>query len=407
MKIAYRKQRREQGSFMMFALFFGVLLTITLGSYLVMIGAQHKSVVRSERWNSTLTLAEAGVEEALAQMNASPNDFSANNWGTSGGNYGPVTRTLGTGSYGVSIVPGSVATIYSTGYVTVPITGNILSRKVKVTAQNQPLINVPLGAVGNINMNGNSVATDSWNSHNPNLSNNGAYDSTKTSSNGSVASVQGIVNIGQHTIDGNLYLGPTASYASGTNQVTGQIYSDYNVQFPDAVLPAVSWLPAVAVSGAYDFTVSGNYLVTDSKNITVEPGVTVNLKLTATSFSPSTITVNGGLTNSGTLTMYQVSGTASIGGNSAPNVTRPQNFYYYGLPGVTSITFSGTSDFIGVIYAPEASLTLNGGGHGTGLEGAAIVNTVTLNGKYDFHYDESLATNGPTRGFIATSWQEL
>jgi hypothetical protein len=30
-----------------------------------------------------------------------------------------------------------------------------------------------------------------------------------------------------------------------------------------------------------------------------------------------------------------------------------------------------------------------------------------LNGHYDFHYDESLATNGPTRGFIATSWQEL
>jgi hypothetical protein len=407
MKIAYQKQRRQQGSFMMFALFFGVILTITLGSYLVMVSTQDKSVVRSEHWNSSLTLAEAGVEEALAQMNASPNDFSANNWGMSGGNYGPVTRTMGTGSYGVAIVPGSIPTIYSTGYVTVPITGTILSRKVKVTAQNQPLINVPLGAVGNINMNGNSAATDSWNSHDPNLSNNGAYTSSKTSTNGSVASVDGIVNIGNHTIEGNLYLGPTATYTSGSNQVTGTIYSDYNVQFPDAVLPTVSWLPAVAVSGAYDFTVSGNYVVTDSKNITVEPGVTVTLKLTATSFNPSSITINGGLTNSGTLTMYQVSGTASMSGNSAPNVTRPQNFYYYGLPGVTSITLSGNSTFIGVIYAPEASLTLNGGGNSNNLEGAAIINTVTLNGHYDFHYDESLATNGPSRGFIATSWQEL
>ena len=407
MKIAYQKQRRQQGSFMMFALFLGVILTITLGSYLVMISTQDRSVVRSEHWNSTLTLAEAGVEEALAQMNASPNDFSVNNWGMSGGNYGPVTRILGTGSYGVGIVPGSIPTIYSTGYVTVPITGAILSRKVKVTAQTEALINVPLGAVGNINMNGNSVATDSWNSHDPNLSNNGAYTSSKTSTNGSVASVQGIVNIGQHTIDGNLYLGPTATYTSGSNQVTGTIYNDYNVQFPNAVLPTASWLPAVAVSGAYDFTVSGNYVVTDSKNITVEPGVTVTLKLTATSFNPSSITVNGGLTNSGTLTMYQVSGTASMSGNSAPGVTRPQNFYYYGLPGVTSVTLGGNSTFIGVIYAPEASLTLNGGGNANNLEGAAIVNTVTLNGHYDFHYDESLATNGPSRGFIATSWQEL
>ena len=96
-----------------------------------------------------------------------------------------------------------------------------------------------------------------------------------------------------------------------------------------------------------------------------------------------------------------------MSGNSAPGVTRPQNFYYYGLPGVTSITLGGNSTYIGVIYAPEASLTLNGGGNANNLEGAAIVGSVTLNGKYDFHYDESLATNGPSRGFIATSWQEL
>jgi hypothetical protein len=68
---------------------------------------------------------------------------------------------------------------------------------------------------------------------------------------------------------------------------------------------------------------------------------------------------------------------------------------------------SGTSSFIGAIYAPEAVLTLNGGGNSNNLMGAAIVKQVTLNGHYDFHYDEALASWGPAKSFTANSWQEL
>ena len=62
---------------------------------------------------------------------------------------------------------------------------------------------------------------------------------------------------------------------------------------------------------------------------------------------------------------------------------------------------------IGAIYAPEAVLTLNGGGNNSNLQGAAIVKSVTLNGHYDFHYDEALASWGPAKSFTANSWQEL
>jgi len=78
-----------------------------------------------------------------------------------------------------------------------------------------------------------------------------------------------------------------------------------------------------------------------------------------------------------------------------------------GLPAVTGITLSGTSSFVGAIYSPEASLTLNGGGNANNLIGSAVVNTVTLNGHYDFHYDTALATNGWNRGFVINQWQEL
>ncbi|HKW29366.1 MAG TPA: collagen-binding domain-containing protein, partial [Verrucomicrobiae bacterium] len=118
-------------------------------------------------------------------------------------------------------------------------------------------------------------------------------------------------------------------------------------------------------------------------------------------------------TNSATLVIYHdptsPGGSMTLGGNSSGGAigNRPQNFLYFGLPNVASITLSGTSDFVGAIYAPTASLTLNGGGHGNNLMGSAIVNQVTLNGHYDFHYDESLANYGPPRGFIPITWQEL
>ena len=410
MKIQCQKQSRKQGSALVITLILGVILLVTLSSYLMLISSQKDLVTRSQGWNAALTMAEAGVEEALAQMNASPNDFSANSWGVSGGVYGPMAHNLIGGNYSVAIVGAATPTVYSTGYVTVPISGNKIFRQVKVTTLKLGLINVAFGAVNSIQFNGNGVFSDSWNSHDPNLSTGGQYDSNKTSTNGSVASLDGLVNIGNHTINGNLYLGPTASYRSGANQILGTIYTDYNVQFPDVVLPTASWLSAPTAAGVHTFTTSGSYTVNDNFPMVINTGVTVTLNVTKSgSFSPSSVQIHGGTTNSGTAYLYLNGPTSvSIAGNTAIDASnRPENLYYYGLPTLNSITFSGNSTFVGVIYSPEAALTLNGGGNNSGLIGASITGSVTMNGHYDFHYDESLATNGPSRGFVINSWQEL
>jgi choice-of-anchor A domain-containing protein len=97
-----------------------------------------------------------------------------------------------------------------------------------------------------------------------------------------------------------------------------------------------------------------------------------------------------------------------LSGNSSGGASgnRPENLYVYGLQGVTSITLSGNSSFVGAIYAPEAVLTLNGGGAANNLIGAAVVNSVTLNGHYDFHYDTYLGGN-QNSSYVVASWQEL
>ncbi len=412
MKIIHPYQKHEQGTVLLVTLTLGVILLIAAVSYLKLVGTQKTVITRSQTWNAALTMAEAGVEEAMAQINASPTNFSANSWTKSGINYGPVTRSLIGGSYSVSISGDTAPVIYATGYATVPITGDKIARAVSVTtAQPQSVFNVAFAAaVNNIRFNGNGIATDSWNSHTTNYSTNGHYDPNKTRKNGNVASVQGLVDIGNHTIQGNLYLGPTASYAGG-GTITGTLYNDFNVKFDAVQLPAGApgWNIATTTNGNYDFKVSGNYTINQNQPIIVEAGVTVTLNVRSTTFDPSSLKIYGGAANSGTAIFYFNGPTsATIHGNEDVNPSgRPENLYYYGLGSLTSLTFGGNSDFVGVIYAPNATLTLNGGGNNIGLIGSAVVNSITMNGHYNFHYDESLANIGVSRGFIATSWQEL
>lgn len=97
-----------------------------------------------------------------------------------------------------------------------------------------------------------------------------------------------------------------------------------------------------------------------------------------------------------------------MSGNVTVDSGRARNFYYYGLPGVSNITYGGNSSFIGVIYAPEATLTLNGGGNNNGIVGASLTKSImAMNGHYNFHFDEDLLSSGPIRAYIVTSWHEL
>jgi hypothetical protein len=109
-----------------------------------------------------------------------------------------------------------------------------------------------------------------------------------------------------------------------------------------------------------------------------------------------------------TLKLYVGGSSGSIAGNGVVNPGIPMNFIYYGLPGNTSLSYSGNGTFTGVIYAPNADFTLNGGGNSTyDFVGASISKTVSMNGHFNFHYDEALAKYGPKRGFVVTSWNEM
>jgi hypothetical protein len=131
-------------------------------------------------------------------------------------------------------------TIYSTGYVRVPDLSATLARVIRVLTTNVPLFNVAIAGRTNIDMNGNGLSTDSFNSSLTNLSTNGRYDSAKTSTNGDVAVLYGTLDLGNHTVAGDAYLGPTVTLSGSPSQISGGIANDYNYDYPDVVAPDTS-----------------------------------------------------------------------------------------------------------------------------------------------------------------------
>src|SRR5947208_12501464 len=104
MQTSFPPNRDQSGSILFVTLILTILLGITLGSYLYWVRTQNLLVVESQAWNYALTIAEAGIEEGMAQINVSvgtpsPLDYSAsirsgaNLWSDAGSGTGPFSKT--------------------------------------------------------------------------------------------------------------------------------------------------------------------------------------------------------------------------------------------------------------------------------------------------------------------------
>lgn len=263
-----------------------------------------------------------------------------------------------------------------------------------------PLFQYALAARGNINLVGSYKVTDSFNSGVADSSTNGQYDPTKADTNGNVASVEGLVYISSETIGGNLLLGPTAGFASGTNQVLGSIQTDQNISFPDVVVTNAVWVAPANINGTNVIPVTGYYFINNSLPINVPAGVTAAIIVSTTNFFTLNIQIHGGTTNSGTAYVFLDTPNATIWANTASDASNEaKNLCIFGLPHLTNfiVTSTVTHDFFGVIYAPSATATLDAGGTVRNFSGSCIAKSVSLNGNWFLHFDEDLLNSGPFR----------
>jgi hypothetical protein len=112
---------------------------------------------------------------------------------------------------------------------------------------------------------------------------------------------------------------------------------------------------------------------------------------------------------SGKLRLYSGGTDLTIGGNGIINAGGyADHLMVYAALSVTSITLNGNGEFTGVLVAPNANIRMNGGGHADNdFIGSLMVNSVTMNGHFKFHYDEALSRLGGSSRFLITSWDEI
>ena len=259
--------RKESGALLLpLAIMTAVVIGVGLASYMELSSQAYIYTNRSLAWNQSMVLIDAGSEEAIAHLNANSSNLGADGWGLTNGAY-QKTRKMDGGYYHVTISNTSPPVVYVDGYSEIPLQTNYSKRTARIGITT--LSPFPKGMIAqeDINMNGNNVATDSFDSADPVYSTGGLYDAAKAKDNGDVATNSGLVNslnVGNADIKGRVSTGPGGSVAIGPNGVVGDAawhaggnrgiqpgYSsdDMNVAYQEIQSPYASGMTPVGVSG--------------------------------------------------------------------------------------------------------------------------------------------------------------
>lgn len=420
------RPKSNQGQVLVAALVIGLVLGLSLMAYLSWASTQNRLIMRSQSWNSALTLVEAGLEEALTHLKYVDTNLNQHGWTLSGSRYAK-SRALGEERYTVEIEDRRNPNIISEGFVPAPLGGDsMISRKVLVSTTNNPVFHSAFVADQRIDLNGNKLRIDSFDSADPNASTGGKYDITKAKDNGDVAINQGIVDgldVGNAEIYGKVYTGPGGSVSIGSKGAVGSTAwhnagktglepgwsgNDFNQPLEPVPGPTVGLPPVGGLVGTVNYSyilssgtwrvsqLSGSVLVTGNATLIVDD--TVDITGTDSIVIAPTASLN----------LYAYGGTVKLGGAGVSNQSNDASrFALYGGAKTSDIILNGSVNFNGVIYAPSADIKIGGGGGADiNFVGAGVGKSITLIGHVNAHYDESLK-NKFFRGYVITSWTEL
>jgi hypothetical protein len=417
--------RKNSGSTLLVCVFIASIIAVALVAYLRLIASQDVSAARSTGWNAAMPVLEAGIEEAMAHLNVNRGNLNSAGWTVaSGGNYS-MQRNWGDGYYRVTISTNKLPTITSTGFIRVPASTNYVSRTVSVIASNSPGAGIQVKNF--VDLNGNSVVIDSFDSTSSLYSSNGIYAISKRTANARVNCNAGIVNsvnVGNADIWGSVATGPGGTVYTGANGSVGDldwhnagstgvqpgaVTDNAAVVVPDPPPPPTGLflppLPGLVGLKLYPY-VLGNAVYQITGKLSSSAYVSGNATLIVTgdvSFSGSDSLI---IAPGASLKLYCY-GNVKFGGGTIENLGGfAKDLIIYGMPTCASIDFSGGTSFTGQVLAPNADVV--GGGGGSQIMnyiGSLQAKSFTMNGKFQFHYDESLGNNGAA--YVIISWNEL
>lgn len=371
--------------------------------------------------NAALNLAEAGIEEALYAINHKA--WSEQNWKSGNGSNIKAKSfdevDLGSGATGGYVVrvedyDSFTPTVIVEGEVR--FSGRKISKQLRAKMRRRALFANGLTSRDTIKLSGNRVYIASYRSS---LGEGIEFD------NGSVASVQVIeaVDLGNATIVGWVATGgampdwgPNARlYGFDSDSTNGvdeeRISLDFSSSFPDVEIPDTG-LPPISYGGQDSIGQPNvhEYYSADSINLSGRNSLTINGDVTLivdNNFSISgqaEVIVESGAS----LTLY-VAGDMDISGRGMANKSGfPERLKIFGSSaGEQAFSISGNGNLYSAIYAPNADVSINGGGAFGQVRGAIVGKDITMNGNTEFYYDEDLEALFSDDRYAMSSWQEL
>lgn len=255
---------------------------------------------------------------------------------------------------------------------------------------------------------GNIFETDSYDSFDPAHSTNGFYDATTRKAGGNLC-VSSLLAQASPIIHGRLIIAPTGTYSLGPNGSVGDLgwvgpgvqpgwyQNDFRLCWPELNPPYSSGFPPPTgagtntyVLGSFNYFINGDLQLHSSQTMAVQGNATLrvtgslNMQGTASIFlSPGAsqklfVGTSAGPATAAVLTQVNGTGNAST-------------FQLYGLASTTAVAWTGNANYLGLIYSPEAEVTLGGGGSILyDYQGGIAAKSISLNGHFAVHFDEYL-----------------
>ena len=449
----FNTSHAQRGSVLIVALLFSIIIAISLGSYLTLSQSTLRMANRAFYYNGALNLAETGLEQAMWSINkaVAKNGSAWADWTIDGNT---ARQKLEGIDYGHGVTGEARVRVYN---YTGSNTPHIVVRATLSAATMPPVekwLEVGLirgsrfanGLVAKerITFSGGNVTVDSWNSDPDHNLGTAAvpYSAAVRNDKGSVGSVSiqtSAIDISNSSIWGSAAtggaqprVGPNGSILnadSASADKTGWanpnvdpslVSTDFTANFDPVAQPVAT--PAGNVLGTGTIGVAGTSSTlcytalslsgNSSKVLTVEGHVTLILNAPA---GTSAISMSGQssirITDGSSLTIYTAGDVAITGGGVANDNPAPITFQLWGTSTSTTtkqdIKVAGNGVLKAVVYAPNASVTANGGGNSGNVMGSIVANDVTITGGSAFHYDESLANLDADAPFRIGYWSEI
>lgn len=452
----------RRGSVLLVAMILAVVIAISLGSYLQMSVTSYRLSQRSFYSNAAMDLVDTGLEQALWSQNNS--DWTGAGFSQRSGYTDQWQGTFPTATTDFTFngnvkgqvkvwvdTSGSTPHAVSEAIITLG-DGSTLMKEAEIYMKRDSYFNNGLVAKNSITFSGNNAQVDSWNSNPTNTvgtfipySSSVATDAGQVGSTSvqvdsvsvSNANIYGYAAIGTSDLSGisvgpNGLVGPYGT-PNGTIDTTHVTY-DFTTSFPDVSAPTTSGYTISAISGATTLPRTGDTPASDGKYYYYVPSISLsgngstlaignssnaNVVVILTNSTGSTVSVSGkggiDVASGSTLTMYSA-GDVSIAGNGVTNGSNnPAAFQFYGTRsasdvatnGEQNVSIAGNGVLAGVVYAPNADITLSGGGSNGQVMGAMVGNNVSVTGNSTFHYDLSLANLASSKLWKVGKWREV